>query len=202
MINLSAQNNPDEAYYKVAHQRAEKIIKEIQFESAELKEFSLQQITGFYINLKFIHESGDSNIQNGKTGNILNKAEVDKLKLEKERISESRSDSLKNDFLKKLSGSLSSQQIENIKEGITYGVAQKTYNAYLDMIPSLTEFQKDTIRKMLVEARETALSKGSSDEKHAVFGKYKGRINNFLSKQGYDLNKERAAWQERLKSES
>ena len=29
----------------------------------------------------------------------------------------------------------------------------------------------------------------TSDEKHAVFGKYKGRINNYLSKAGYDAKK-------------
>jgi hypothetical protein len=28
---------------------------------------------------------------------------------------------------------------------------------------------------------------GSSEEKHALFGKYKGRINNYLSAQGFDL---------------
>jgi len=28
---------------------------------------------------------------------------------------------------------------------------------------------------------------GSSEEKHAEFGKYKGRINNYLSKAGYDM---------------
>jgi hypothetical protein len=27
----------------------------------------------------------------------------------------------------------------------------------------------------------------SSEEKHAIFGKYKGRINNYLSSQGIDL---------------
>jgi hypothetical protein len=39
---------------------------------------------------------------------------------------------------------------------------------------------------------------GSSDEKHSVFGKYKGRINNYLSANGYNLNNERDAWQKRL----
>ena len=32
------------------------------------------------------------------------------------------------------------------------------------------------------------------------FGKYKGRINNYLSKRGYNITKERAAWAERLKA--
>ncbi|HNZ81766.1 MAG TPA: DUF3826 domain-containing protein, partial [Bacteroidales bacterium] len=36
--------------------------------------------------------------------------------------------------------------------------------------------------------------------KHAWFGKYKGRINNYLSKRGYNLTKEREAWNERIKA--
>jgi hypothetical protein len=39
----------------------------------------------------------------------------------------------------------------------------------------------------LLEAREHAMDGGSSEEKHAIFGKYKGRINNYLSKQSFDL---------------
>jgi hypothetical protein len=39
----------------------------------------------------------------------------------------------------------------------------------------------------------------SSDKKHAVFGKYKGRINNYLSAEGYDLKKATEEWQQRIK---
>jgi hypothetical protein len=34
-----------------------------------------------------------------------------------------------------------------------------------------------------------ALDASSSNKKHEAFGKYKGRINNYLSKRGYDLVK-------------
>jgi hypothetical protein len=50
----------------------------------------------------------------------------------------------------------------------------------------------------LVEARELAMDEGSSDAKHAVFGKYKGRINNYLSAAGYDMKKEGEEWQKRI----
>jgi hypothetical protein len=42
----------------------------------------------------------------------------------------------------------------------------------------------------------------SSEKKHWWFGKYKGRINNYLSAQGYDINKERKDWAERSKQKS
>jgi hypothetical protein len=38
---------------------------------------------------------------------------------------------------------------------------------------------------------------GTSQEKHAWFGKYKGRINNYLSAQGYDMKKAGEEWQKR-----
>ena len=37
---------------------------------------------------------------------------------------------------------------------------------------------------MLKEAREEAMDGGSAEEKTAVFQRYKGKINNFLSRQG------------------
>jgi hypothetical protein len=69
------------------------------------------------------------------------------------------------------------------------------------MLPRLTDEQKRYIFIALYQARELAMDEGSSDAKHAVFGKYKGRINNYLSAQGYDLAKESKAWEERLKKE-
>jgi hypothetical protein len=51
----------------------------------------------------------------------------------------------------------------------------------------------------LKEARELAMDGESSDKKHAIFGKYKGRINNYLSAQGYDMKKEGEEWQKRIK---
>ena len=75
---------------------------------------------------------------------------------------------------------------------------QLPYAGYNDMLPNLTEAQKEYIYNALVEAREHAMDGGSSKEKHAWFGKYKGRINNYLSKQGYDLNKESTDWHKRV----
>jgi len=82
---------------------------------------------------------------------------------------------------------------------MTYRVMPITYAAYLDMLPGLTDAQRARIMDWLREARELAMDEGSSNAKHAVFGKYKGRINNYLSAEGYDLKKETEAWQQRIK---
>ena len=103
-------------------------------------------------------------------------------------------------FIAKLQKDLTEAQIEKIKDGMTYRVMPLTYTAYQDMIITLTVEQKEKIYNLLSEARELAMDEGSSEDKHKVFGKYKGKINNYLSGQGYDMKKEEKAWQERLKA--
>lgn len=108
--------------------------------------------------------------------------------------------SLHERYLLRLSNELNAEQIEKVKDGMTYNVVNVTYNAYCEKIPRLTDEQKAYIRATLIEARELAMDGGSSEEKHKIFGKYKGRINNYLSAQGYNLKEEEAAWRERLKA--
>ncbi|NPD81969.1 DUF3826 domain-containing protein [Prevotella sp. PINT] len=93
---------------------------------------------------------------------------------------------------------LTPEQVTAIKDNITYNKVKVTYEAYLDEIPSLKEEEKAQIYAWMVEARELALDAGDSKGKHEAFNKYKGRVNNYLSKRGYDLNKEREAWFKRL----
>lgn len=92
-------------------------------------------------------------------------------------------------FLAKLAAEISPEQLDLVKDGMTYGVLHHTYNGYLALLPELTDEQKRVIFSNLLEARELAMDQGSSEDKHKVFGKYKGRINNYLSKEGYDLKK-------------
>ena len=81
---------------------------------------------------------------------------------------------------------------------MTYGVVPKTYEAHLEMIPSLSEEEKLQILNWLKEAREFAIDAENAKAKHAWFGKYKGRVNNCLSKRGYNLDVERKAWYKRI----
>ena len=103
-------------------------------------------------------------------------------------------------FLAKLSADLTPEQVEKVKDKLTYNVVNVTYAAFQDMIPQLTEEQKSYILAQLKEAREIAMDQGSSKDKHGVFGKYKGRINNYLAKEGYDLKKAEKEWAERRKA--
>jgi hypothetical protein len=95
---------------------------------------------------------------------------------------------------------LDPSRIERVKDVMTYKVVKVTYDAQCDMIPTLKDEEKKQILLWLKEARELAIDAESSKKKHEVFGKYKGRINNYLSKRGYDLTKEREEWYKRVKA--
>ena len=92
---------------------------------------------------------------------------------------------------------LNEEQIDAVKDGMTYGRLKRDYNAQLEMIPSLTEEEKAQVLIWLKEAREYAMDAADSKGKHFWFDKYRGRTNNWLSARGYDLKKERDAWMKR-----
>jgi sugar phosphate isomerase/epimerase len=103
-------------------------------------------------------------------------------------------------FLADLSMYLNPREIDKVKDMMTFDVVKVTYEAQCDMIPTLKEDEKKQIMAWLIEARELAIDAESSKKKHEVFGKYKGRINNYLTKRGYDLTKEREEWYKRVKA--
>jgi hypothetical protein len=92
-------------------------------------------------------------------------------------------------FLDVLAENLSPDQIEKVKDKMTYGKVQFTYQGYVAQYPSLSETNKAEIMRLLKEAREEAMDGGSANEKTAVFTRYKGKINNYLSKQGIQSEK-------------
>ena len=89
---------------------------------------------------------------------------------------------------------LNDEQIEAVKDGMTFGRLKRDYQATQDMIPSLTDFELIWLQ----EAREYALDAADSKGKHFWFDKYRGRTNNWLSARGYDLKKERDNWMKRI----
>ena len=96
-----------------------------------------------------------------------------------------------------LAAYLTDEQVDAVKDGMTFGRLKRDYNATLDMIPSLTDEEKLQVLIWLREAREFAMDAADSKGKHAWFDKYRGRTNNWLSARGYDLKKERDAWMKR-----
>jgi len=193
-----AQQHLDPEYIKVTNERAAKIVAKLDLKNPE-KETAVSNIVAQqFRDLSQIQDGRDAEIKKIKDDSSLAKEKqnekIDKLKAKADKEIEK----LHKAYLKKLGTQLSEDKITEVKDGMTYGVLPITVAGYNDMLPNLTAEQKDYIYKALVEAREHAMDGGSSKEKHAWFGKYKGRINNYLSKQGYDLNKESADWHKRI----
>lgn len=195
--NVVAQAKIDPEYVKVTNERAQKIVDDLKLKSQKDQLAVRDIIAEQYRSLNKIHEGRNAKIAEVKK-TITDKAEqqktTDKLKADADKEIAS----LHKSYLKKLGKKLNEDQIVKVKDGMTYGVLPITVLGYNDMLPNLTKEQKKYIYDALVEAREHAMDGGTSKEKHAWFGKYKGRINNYLSKQGYDLNKESTDWHKRL----
>lgn len=195
---LSAQQYADPEYIKVTNDRATKIVEKLALGNSKKEAAVTNIIAQQFRDLSKIHDGRDTDIKIVKDDASLSKDKqneiIDKLKAEADKsINE-----LHKAYLEKLGKQLNEAKITEIKDGMTYGVLPITVDGYNDMLPNLTEAQKKYIYDALVEAREHAMDGGSSKEKHAWFGKYKGRINNYLSKEGYDLNKESTDWHKRL----
>lgn len=172
------------AYDRTLDERVTKIIAALNLNDAARSNRVHDIVVQQYRALSEIHLGRDVRIQTAKTGkdktaaNAAIQAARDEAK--------PKLDELHGKFLRRLSAELSPAQVDQVKDGMTYGVVPLTYGVYLKMYPQLTTEQQAQIKAWLTEARELAMDGSTSDEKHAVFGKYKGRINNYLSKAGYD----------------
>lgn len=191
----------DEEYIKVITQRAEKIVKTLDIANSEKYTRVRDVISGQYRQLGMIHDAAEAKINAVKEQKELAEEAREKQISEIQTETDAQLDRLHKEFLQKLSADLSHGQIDKVKDGMTYGILPITYKGYVDMIPELTPEQKKQIMDWLLEAREHAMDAGSSEKKHWWFGKYKGRINNYLSAAGYDLKKAGEDWKKRREDE-
>jgi Protein of unknown function (DUF3826) len=109
---------------------------------------------------------------------------------------------LHNEYVAKLAEYLTPAQIETVKDGMTYGVVEATYRAYLEIVPNLTASDKAKILELLKEGREEAMDAGSSKEKAAIMKRYKGKINNYLNAHGHDVGKAYKDWGAKQKAKT
>lgn len=186
-------------FRKTLHDRSVKIVNTLDITDSGKYKKIVDLLTDQYFDLNKIHDKAKECV--AAIRSLPLSEEERNLRIKKEEDDKSvKLRKLHDGFTAKLQKDLTEAQIEKIKDGMTYRVMPLTYTAYEDMIITLTVEQKETIYNLLREARELAMDEGSSEDKHKVFGKYKGKINNYLSGQGYDMKKEEKAWQERLKA--
>ncbi len=187
------------SYTKIITERAGKIVVQLGIGNPDIETKVRDVIIQQYRSLNQIHTEKEVKVKSAKELNGTDKKIAEEQIYSAMNEANARLYNLHFDYVAKLSYFLNESQIEQVKDGMTYGVLPITYKGYLEMIPRLTDDQKLQIKIWLTEAREHAIDAGTSDEKHKWFGKYKGRINNYLSAAGYDMKKEGEEWQNRIK---
>lgn len=193
-----AQNDVD--FKTKLTDRARKIVSTLQVADSNAFKSAVTTLANQYYNLNLVHDAYKAATTAVKEKNAA-KEETDKLMAEAVAKKSTDLKNLHTAFLKDLAVHLNDAQIEKVKDGMTYNVFNITYAAYQKMILSLTDTQKQKIYDWLKEARELAMDEGSSDDKHKMFGKYKGKINNYLSAEGYNVKKEGEEWAKREAAE-
>lgn len=170
----------DSAYVETIKGRAQKIVDGLDLTDAQKAENVRNIIANRYFLLNDIHAKYDKSQQDARD------AELYKHHFE---------------LASALALYLTEEQIDAVKDGMTFGRLKRDYQATQDMIPTLSEYEKKQVLIWLREAREYAMDAADSKGKHFWFDKYRGRTNNWLSSRGYDLKKERDAWMKRTEEQ-
>ena len=170
----------DSAYVSSIIARSQKIVDALQMSDTKKAENVRNIIANRYFLLNAIHSKYDNSQQEARD------AELYKHHFE---------------LASALAQYLTEEQIDAVKDGMTFGRLKRDYNATLDMIPTLTDEEKLQVLIWLKEAREYAMDAADSKGKHFWFDKYRGRTNNWLSSRGYDLKKERDKWMKRIEQQ-
>jgi len=182
---------PDQAeanYTQAIEGRAADILKILSLSNTNKAAKVRDTIIAQYRSLRAWHDANDDKLkQSAKDTNAV--AQI-----------QSSLKTLHNQFISKLSENLTPAKVEQVKDKMTYGKVKVTYDAYLEIVPGLTDADRAKILEFLKAAREEAMDCGSSKEKDAVFKKFKGKINNYLSANGHNVAQAYKDWGAKQKS--
>jgi len=85
------------------------------------------------------------------------------------------------DFIKRLSVELSAEQVDAIKENWSRSPGMtRTYNAYLEIVPDLTEKDKEVIKARMLLAREAAMLTDADKEIVAIYKLHKVKVEQYV----------------------
>lgn len=168
-------------------QRSARIVSTLGLDDSARAARVTDEIARQYEALRRVHDARDARLHAARQRPVTDKAAHEAELAAAHDQAAAQQAALHYAFLARLGTDLSPAQVEQVKDGMTYGVAPNTYRVYLEMLPNLSDEQRRQLLAWLHEAREHAMDAGSSEEKHAWFGKYKGRINNYLAAAGIDM---------------
>jgi hypothetical protein len=85
------------------------------------------------------------------------------------------------DYIKRLSAELSAEQVDAIKENWSRSPGMmRTYNAYVEIVPDLSEKDKEVIKARMLMARESAMLTDSDKEIVAIYKRHKVKVEQYV----------------------
>lgn len=173
-----------EAFYATAiENRVGDILKMLNLDDAKSNAVHDILVTQYH-ELRIRDAAIDTRLRvNGKAVNYENRAPF---------LAESKT--LHDQFVAKLAALLPPEQVEKIKDLMTYNKVKVTYDAYCMIVPGLSDAEKAKILNLLKQAREEAIDGGNASEKSAIFQKYKDQINHYLDADGHGTAQAIQAW--------
>ena len=186
-IKLNTRNLPASEVTE-ARQKTAKVMDKLSLTNDSIRENIQIVITNRYLELREIHRNYDARNKKIEAIGLPKEKEAEELERSYYQYN---SDLYRSRFgyVAWLSFYLNDQQVETVKDAMTHNLFHVRYDDFLDLLPNLTESDKNRVHHWLVEAREFSMDFETPRKMRQMFTKYRGRINNYLSSRGYDLRK-------------
>jgi hypothetical protein len=183
-VVASAQQEPalpqdEEAEYRqVIDRRATGIVEGLDLDDPAREQKVHAILVGYYPKLREYHEEKGPKVREleqeaRRATEAGNESAAESAQMQVESLQQARQE-LRDEFVGQLKEVLSEEEINRVKDGMTYGLVQHRMEA-LSRI-DLSEEQKKQVEEILVAAREEAFDEAGSREKHAAFRRAMGRI--------------------------
>lgn len=189
LANPTTRPSADPKYRETIRKRASAAVASAKVDEAKT-ESVVKMVEAHYIGINDIHFDRDE---------AVNAATDDKTVSVARESATKAVATVHKKFIDDLTALLTVEQCDAVKDAMTYGVRTNTFRVYCEMLPKLTDEEKQAIREFLLAGREEALVAGGAGEKHEKFRIAKGKIANYLSKRGYDLKASEKEWAEKKK---
>lgn len=184
---LNTRNLPADAVTE-AQQNAAKVLDKLSLTNDSIRKNIQTVIANRYLELREIHHNYDERNKVIEATSLSKEKKAEELERSYYQYN---SDLYRSrfDYVAWLHFYLNQEQVEMVKDAMTYNLFHVRYDDFLDLLPNLKEAEKNRVYHWLIEAREFSMDFETARKMRQMFTKYRGRINNYLASRGYDLRK-------------